>query len=72
MQETDNETSSWKKHREGVKMLKASQCQGQESEKKKHGNYNYLGPEFPSAAVRMCYSCEYGFSRTETQRKGIN
>lgn len=23
-----------------------------------HENYNYSGPEIPSAALRMCYSCE--------------
>lgn len=32
MQEKDKETSSWRKHRKVVKTLKASQCQGQESD----------------------------------------
>ena len=32
MQETDEETSSWRKHKKSVKTLKASQYQGQESD----------------------------------------
>lgn len=32
MQETNKEISSWRQHRKGVKTLKASQCQGHESD----------------------------------------
>jgi len=32
MQETGKEKSAWRKHRKGVEITKASQCQGQECE----------------------------------------